>query len=39
MRPQTWTIGGGEAKRHQSLEIAVPQCIAEGLNRRAQRKR
>src|SRR6516225_6975057 len=39
VRPQTSTIGGGEAKRHQSVQIAVPQCIAEGLKRRAQRKR
>src|SRR5262249_36863130 len=37
--PRTSTIGGSEAKRHQSLQIAVPQCIAEGLKRRAQRKR
>src|SRR6516165_7104308 len=37
--PQTSTIGGGEAKRHQSLQIAVPQCIAEGMKRRAQRNR
>jgi hypothetical protein len=30
---------GGEAKRHQSLQIAVPQCIAQGQKRCAQRKR
>ena len=29
----------GEAKRHQALAIAVPQCVAQGLQRRAQRKR
>src|SRR6516165_8392263 len=36
--PQIST-GGGEAKRHQSLQIAVPQCVAPGLKRRAERKR
>jgi hypothetical protein len=30
---------GAEAKRHQSLQIAVPQCIAQGQKRCAQRKR
>ena len=34
--PHISTTGGGETKRHQSLQIAVPQCVAQGLKRRAQ---
>ena len=37
--PQTSATGDDEAKRHQSLQIAVPQCVAQGLKRRAERKR
>src|SRR5271165_1322708 len=39
MRRRYRLRGGGGAKRHQSLQIAVPQCVAQGLKRRAQRKR
>jgi diketogulonate reductase-like aldo/keto reductase len=31
--------GGGGAKRHQSLQIAVPQCVVQGPKRRARRQR
>jgi hypothetical protein len=31
--------GGGEAKRHQALQIAVPQCVAQGLKPCTQGKR
>jgi hypothetical protein len=37
--PQTSATGGDEAKRHQSLQIAVPQRVAQGLKRCAERKR
>src|SRR5215471_20162969 len=37
--PQTSATGGDEAKRHQPAQIAVPQCVAQGLKRRAERKR
>jgi hypothetical protein len=36
MRRRCRLTGGGEAKRHQSLQITVPQCVAQGLQRRAQ---
>src|SRR4029077_8004512 len=39
MRRRYRLTGGGGAKRHQSLQIAVPQCVAQGVKRRAQRKR